>query len=241
MFEKFGEMDYEEFIRTAAAERQEGDLEALITLAVENGLEKEDAVTCYNTIRNNGVLFAQAPTGIGKTISTIFPAIKGLANNMGERIVYLTSKTITRVVAEEAYAMLIKNGLKIKVVSITAKEKSCLNDEVKCNGDDCKFAKDYFSKVDNAIEDIIRHENMISRDVIRKYSEKYQVCPFELSLDLTEWCHGVICDYNYAFDNRVRLKRIKEIKKLKDEIEKKESSFVSIRPTVEAPVVSWIV
>lgn len=170
--------------------------------------QRELAVTCYNTIRNNGVLFAQAPTGIGKTISTIFPAIKGLANNMGERIVYLTSKTITRVVAEEAYAMLIKNGLKIKVVSITAKEKSCLNDEVKCNGDDCKFAKDYFSKVDNAIEDIIRHENMISRDVIRKYSEKYQVCPFELSLDLTEWCHGVICDYNYAFDNRVRLKRI---------------------------------
>ena len=172
--------------------------------------QRELAVTCYNTIRNNGVLFAQAPTGIGKTISTIFPAIKGLANNMGERIIYLTSKTITRVVAEEAYDMLIKNGLKMKIVSITAKEKSCLNDEVKCNGDDCKFAKDYFSKIDNVIEDIVRHENIISRDVIRKYSEKYQVCPFELSLDLTEWCHGIICDYNYAFDNRVRLKRIFE-------------------------------
>ena len=172
--------------------------------------QRELAVTCYNTIRNNGILFAQAPTGIGKTISTIFPAIKGLTNNMGDRIVYLTSKTITGVVAEEAYAMLIKNGLKIKVVSITAKEKACLNDEVKCNADDCKFARDYFSKVDDVIEDIISHENIISREVIRKYSEKYQVCPFELSLDLTEWCHAIICDYNYAFDNRVRLKRIFE-------------------------------
>ena len=172
--------------------------------------QRELAVTCYNTIRNNGILFAQAPTGIGKTISTIFPAIKGLTNNMGDRIVYLTSKTITGVVAEEVYAMLIKNGLKIKVVSITAKEKTCLNDEVKCNADDCKFARDYFSKVDDVIEDIISHENIISREVIRKYSEKYQVCPFELSLDLTEWCHAIICDYNYAFDNRVRLKRIFE-------------------------------
>lgn len=172
--------------------------------------QRELAVTCYNTIRESGVLFAQAPTGIGKTISTIFPSIKALGNNMGGRVIYLTSKTITRVVAEEAYSMLVKNGLKIKIVSITAKEKSCLNKEVKCNSDDCKYANNYFSKVDVAIKDIITHEDVISREVIKKYSEKHEVCPFELSLDLTEWCHCIICDYNYAFDNRVRLKRIFE-------------------------------
>lgn len=172
--------------------------------------QRELAVNCYNSIKQKCILFAQAPTGIGKTISTIFPAVKGLAEGRGERIVYLTSKTITRVVAEEAYMKLIKNGLRFRFITLTAKEKACINDEVKCNPDECPYAVDYFSKINSVIIEILKAESTFPRATIEKYAKKYKVCPFELSLDLSSWCDGVICDYNYAFDPRAKLKRIFE-------------------------------
>ena len=172
--------------------------------------QRELAVSCYSNIRKKGILFAQAPTGIGKTISTIFPSIKGIGEGRGEKIIYLTAKTITRTVAEEAYIKLFKKDLKFKVVTITAKEKICLNDEVKCNPDDCIYAKDYFTKINDVINILIKKDNKFFRNEIIKYAREYKVCPFELSLDLSNWCDGVICDYNYAFDPRVKLKRIFE-------------------------------
>lgn len=172
--------------------------------------QRELAVNCYKNIRKKGIIFIQAPTGIGKTISTIFPAIKSICEGMGEKIIYLTAKTITRTVAEEAYDKLFKLGLQFKLVTITAKEKICLNDEVKCNPDECIYAKDYFTKINNVIKIIIKENNRFLRTEIIEYAKKYKVCPFELSLDLSDWCDGIICDYNYAFDPRVRLKRIFE-------------------------------
>lgn len=172
--------------------------------------QRELAVNCYNNIRKKGIIFIQAPTGIGKTISTIFPAVKSIGEGIGEKIIYLTAKTITRTVAEEAFDKLFKLGLQFKVVTITAKEKICLNDEVKCNPDECIYAKDYFTKINDVIKNIIKENNRFLRNEIIEYAKKYKVCPFELSLDLSEWCDGIICDYNYAFDPRVRLRRIFE-------------------------------
>lgn len=172
--------------------------------------QKELARICYNSVKQRGTLFLQAPTGIGKTISTIFPSIKSLAEGNGDRIIYLTSKTITRVVAEEAYLRLLKNRLRFKVVTITAKEKVCLNSEVKCNPEDCIYAKEYYTKINEIINSIIDKEDFFSREIIKKYAEEFKVCPFELSLDISDWTDGIICDYNYAFDPRVKLKRVFE-------------------------------
>lgn len=172
--------------------------------------QRELAVNCFSSIKQQGILFAQAPTGIGKTISTIFPSLKSIGEGRGEKIIYLTAKTITRTVAEEAYLKLYKEGLEFKVVTITAKEKICLNDEVKCNPDDCIYAKDYFNKINDVIISLIKKNNKFFRKDIIEYAKKYKVCPFELSLDLSDWCDGIICDYNYAFDPRVKLRRIFE-------------------------------
>ena len=172
--------------------------------------QRELAVNCFSSIKQQGILFAQAPTGIGKTISTIFPSLKSIGEGRGEKIIYLTAKTITRTVAEEAYLKLYKEGLEFKVVTITAKEKICLNDEVKCNPDDCIYAKDYFNKINDVIISLIKENNKFFRKDIIEYAKKYKVCPFELSLDLSDWCDGIICDYNYAFDPRVKLRRIFE-------------------------------
>jgi DNA excision repair protein ERCC-2 len=172
--------------------------------------QKDLAINAYNTIKEKAVMFAQAPTGIGKTISTLFPAIKALGQGKGERIIYLTAKTITRTVAEESVQILKDKGLDFRNVTLTAKEKICFMEKPKCNPEDCEYAKDYYDKVNEVIHNMIKQESTFSRTVIEKYSREYKVCPFELSLDLSLWCDGIVCDYNYAFDPRARLKRFFE-------------------------------
>ena len=172
--------------------------------------QRELAINCYKTIKQKGVLFAQAPTGIGKTISTVYPSIKALGEGRGSRIVYLTAKTITRTVAEEAFNKLKAKGLKCRNITLTSKEKICFQDKVKCNPEDCEYAVNYFGKVNDVVFEVIRKEWSISREIVENYARKFKVCPFELSLDLSLWCDAIICDYNYAFDPRVRLKRIFE-------------------------------
>lgn len=172
--------------------------------------QRELAVHIFNTIKEKGTLFAQAPTGIGKTISTVFPSIKAIGNGKGERIIYLTAKTITRTVAEEAVNKLIENGLKCRGITITAKEKICFKEKAICNPENCEYASGYYDRVNNVIFKIINKEDILNRDKIEYYAKIERLCPFELSLDLSIWCDIIICDYNYAFDPSAKLKRFFE-------------------------------
>ena len=164
----------------------------------------------YGTIKEKEMLFAQAPTGIGKTISTLFPAIKALGEEMGDKIIYLTSKTINREVAKETFNKLRNEGLKFKSIVLTAKEKSCINDEFECNPEKCIYAKDYYNKVNDVILEVLQENDSISLEILHNYAYKYKLCPFELSLDVSMYCDGIICDYNYMFDPRVSLTRMIE-------------------------------
>lgn len=161
----------------------------------------------YRTIMRQKLLFMQAPTGVGKTISTIFPAVKAVGEELADRIFYLTAKTITATVAKETFALLGKNGYRAKTIQITAKEKLCLCDEMECNPVNCPYAKGHFDRVNDAVFDLLCRCDMIERDDILSQADKYTVCPFELCLDTASWCDNIICDYNYVFDPNVYLKR----------------------------------
>ena len=165
------------------------------------------AVGTYKTITEKSHLFVQAPTGIGKTISTIFPSIKAIGEQKTSKIFYLTAKTITRQVAEEAFEKMRLNGLRFKTLTLTAKEKICFLDEPKCNIDNCDYAKGHYDRINNAILDIIQNNDNITRENIEQYAIKHMVCPFEFALDISLWVDCVICDYNYVFDPKVYLKR----------------------------------
>jgi Rad3-related DNA helicases len=165
------------------------------------------AAVVYGTIRDKKRLFVQAPTGIGKTISTIFPSIKALATQKLSTIFYLTAKTTTRATAEETLKIMFERGLRLKSITITAKEKVCLNDDTACNPEHCEYARGHYNRVNEAIFEIINSEDLITRDKIIKYSKKFQICPFEFCLDTALFCDYVICDYNYAFNPRVYLRR----------------------------------
>jgi DNA excision repair protein ERCC-2 len=169
--------------------------------------QRKLSVGIYRTIEQEKKLFAQAPTGIGKTISTIFPSVKAIGESKGEKIFYLTAKTITRTVAEDSFNILKNKGLRFKIVTLTAKDKICFCKECSCNPEDCEFAKGHFDRINDAIYDVITNEDIISRETIEKYSLKHKVCPFEFSLDISIWADSVICDYNYVFDPKAKLKR----------------------------------
>ncbi len=172
--------------------------------------QRELAVAVYRTLTQQKKIFVQAPTGIGKTISTLFPAVKAMGEGLTAKIFYLTAKTITRQVAEEAFIKMAEKGLRFKALTLTAKDKICFKEESNCTPEYCEFAKGHFDRVNEAIMAIVKKEDLMTRKVIEQYAQQYGVCPFEFSLDLALWADGVICDYNYVFDPRVYLKRFFE-------------------------------
>lgn len=161
----------------------------------------------YRTIIREKKLFIEAPTGVGKTISTVFPAVKAMGEKECGRIFYLTAKTITRTVAEHAFLILKEQGLQFKAVTITAKEKSCILEKVQCDPKICPRAKGHYDRINDALFELLSRENEINRELINSYADKHCVCPFEMNLDIALWADAVICDYNYAFDPNACLKR----------------------------------
>lgn len=170
--------------------------------------QRDLVASVYTSIVREKKIYIEAPTGIGKTISTVFPSVKAMGGGLISKIFYLTAKTITRTAAQNTFSILERNGLLIKTVIITAKEKICfLDDKPECNPVACDFADGHFDRINDAVYDMIIHENNITRDVICEYAKKHKVCPYEMSLDASLWTDAIICDYNYAFDPDVCLKR----------------------------------
>ena len=169
--------------------------------------QKDLVVSVYRSILRKKKLFIQAPTGVGKTMATVFPAVKAVGEGLANQIFYLTAKTITRTVAEKAFLTLKEQGLACKVITLTAKEKICFCEKAECNPDACPYAKGHFDRVNDAVFDMLTHTDDMSRDQIESYARKHTVCPFEMALDLSVWTDAVICDYNYVFDPNAHLRR----------------------------------
>jgi len=169
--------------------------------------QKQLAGYVYTTLSREKKLFIQAPTGVGKTISTVFPAVKAIGEEKGDKIFYLTAKTITRTVAQDTFQILRKKGLQFKTVVLTAKDKICFQEETACNPEACPYAKGHFERINDAIYDLLTSEDSFDRETIEEYAIKHNVCPFEMSLDMSLFSDGIICDYNYLFDPYVYLHR----------------------------------
>ncbi len=172
--------------------------------------QKDLAAAVYRTIVHGRKLFLEAPTGTGKTISTVFPTVKAMGEGKLSKIFYLTAKTITGSVAAEAFDTMRKNGaLRFKTCNITARDKICFLDEQtrNCNPEACPYARGHYDRVNDAIFDLLTASDCFDRQTIIEYAARHRVCPFEMSLDMSLFADGIICDYNYVFDPFVYLRR----------------------------------
>ncbi|WP_194843472.1 helicase C-terminal domain-containing protein [Paenibacillus sp. FSL W8-1187] len=182
--------------------------------------QRKLSAAVYRTLETRGGLFAKAPTGIGKTMSVLWPAVRALgepADGAGggkgggagvSRLFYLTARTTTRAAAEDALRRMEAQGLVLHAVTLTAKEKICPQEEVRCDGAECPFADGYFDRINGAVLDLLGSETLVTRETVERYALKHRVCPFEFSLDAAYAADAVIGDYNYVFDPKVSLKRL---------------------------------
>lgn len=169
--------------------------------------QKELVASVYRTMLRKKKLFIQAPTGVGKTIATLFPAVKAVGEGLGDKIFYLTAKTITRTVAWQAFDTLKEQALRMKVIVLTAKEKICFCEEANCNPDYCPYAKGHYDRVNDAVYELLTTSDEMNREILEEQARKWKVCPHEMSLDVSTWVDAVICDYNYVFDPNAHLRR----------------------------------
>jgi len=210
MIDAFKSWSY--YIKEWTKEREQSIVDLDFPFEYRKG-QRHIAIEVYRAIRDRNKLYVQAPTGIGKTISVLFPTVKALGEELTKKVFYLTAKTITRTVAEESIRLLENKGLHLKSVTLTAKDKICFEKDATCNPDECQYAKGHYDRVNETIYAILQMHDQLDREMIEKYARHYLVCPFEMQLDLTEWADMVICDYNYVFDPRVSLKRYFEEKR----------------------------
>lgn len=186
--------------------RDESILKLAFPFAQYRGGQRTLAVAAYRALVDSRRLFAEAPTGIGKTISVVFPAVKAMGEGHFEKIFYLTAKTVGRTIAEMAFADLRRTGLRLRTVTLTAKDKMCFYEGQPCDASTCPFALGYFDRVKSAVQKALtRDEN--TQSTLQEVARQHQVCPHALALDVSLWVDAVICDYNYVFDPKTYLRR----------------------------------
>ena len=169
--------------------------------------QRDLAKYTYAMAKKRGRLFAEAPTGIGKTISTLFPFTKALKDDDNSKIFYLTAKTSGRESAHQAVKLLKENGLSLSDIMITAKDKICFCKGQACNPEECPYAKGYYNKIQTVLRYAILNYDDFDLQTITQLAYENQICPFEFELDLSLFMDVIICDYNYLFDPISYMKR----------------------------------
>ncbi|MDX9692127.1 MAG: helicase C-terminal domain-containing protein [Acholeplasmataceae bacterium] len=168
--------------------------------------QRELMNACYQTIRDEDTLYAIAPTGIGKTMATLFSSIKSLTDP-NQKIFYVTAKTVGKKIAIDTMKLLKDKGLSSKVIEITSKDTTCFLEKRRCDPEFCPFAKGFFDRLRDATIDIFQNEQIMHREVVESYARKHMICPFEFSLYVSYFVDIIIADYNYVFDPRIHLIR----------------------------------
>ena len=168
--------------------------------------QREMMTAVYQTMKDDDLLFAIAPTGIGKTMASLFATLKSLSED-NQKIFYLSAKTQGKKVALDSMDILHEAGLETKTLEITSKDVTCFLEKRECDPEKCPFAKGFFDRLTTAMQDIFDHETLMTRSVVESYARKHIVCPFEFSLYVSYYVDVIICDYNYAFDPRIHLIR----------------------------------
>ncbi len=171
--------------------------------------QRELSVAVYNTINESDRLFACAPTGIGKTMGCLFPSLKAMSEGKADKVFYLTAKTMTATRAMNAVRVIYDRdpSIELKTIMITAKDKACFLETRNCSAEACPYSNGYYDRINDVVFEAIQKYNCFDFELICSIAKEYNVCPYELSLDISQWCDIIICDYNYLFDPKVKLQR----------------------------------
>lgn len=169
--------------------------------------QRELARTVYRSVRDGKNLFLEAPTGLGKTLATLFPAVRALPRLGDGQIFYVTAKTPGRFAAAEALEKIRRSGARVRSLMLTAKKKICFTESpTGCDVRTCPYALGYHDRIKPAVRELLTHDHL-DRETVERVAQTHLVCPFELSLDASLWTDVIVGDFNYVFDPTARLQR----------------------------------
>ena len=172
--------------------------------------QRRFAANVYVALREKKRLFAQAPTGIGKTMAALYPALLAIGEGKCQRAVFLAARTTGRRSALDAMSRLHAAGANAMTSEITAKDKICPREMRDCRAEVCPLAKGFFDRLPGALCEALTL-CMLDREAIQSLAMRHQICPFELSLEIAALSDVVVCDYNYVFDPLVAMDRLLQI------------------------------
>ena len=171
--------------------------------------QRQFAANVYVAVRDRKRLFAQAPTGIGKTMAAVYPALRALGEGKCARVLFLAARTTGRRSALHALSMVQENGGDVLAAEIAAKDKVCLLEERDCRPESCPYAAGFYDRLPAAL-DAALSMRMLDRETVSQLAQEHRICPFELSLELAMLADAVVCDYNYVYDPAVAIDRLME-------------------------------
>ena len=204
------------FLRDRKLKRMPAAASAPFPYSTLRNSQTEMIKECYRDIKHGNRLFCQAPTGIGKTVSTLYPSVKCMGEGVADKIFYLTSKASIKREAYNALEKMNAAGASLKGIVLSSREQMCVCDAAKkrggrlssnCRPDICPYAKAYYDKANGAIEELMSSRECLDSNTVKSFARSREVCPYELSLDLSMLCDVIVCDYNYVFSPTVYLKR----------------------------------
>ena len=169
--------------------------------------QRQLAKRVFRGFRDGADWLVEAPTGSGKTMACVFPALKAMGEGVLDRLVFLTSRGTGQRAAQEALARVGTEGRALTSVTVTAKERICFNPGTPCDPELCSYSRGYFDRAPAARRELLAR-GLCRREDVEQVARRFDVCPFELSLEAAAWADVVVCDYNYVFDPVVRLKRL---------------------------------
>ncbi|WP_162845982.1 ATP-dependent DNA helicase [Seongchinamella sediminis] len=161
----------------------------------------------YKCIDQGGQAMLEAPTGIGKTAAVLYPALKAMAENKHEALVFVTARTVGRRSAEDCLALMAGAGMQASSLSLTAKESVCFSPGKACHGDDCPFARGYYDRLPGALAEAIQH-GVLDRAAVERIARAHEVCPYQLAQDLLPWVDIVVADMHYVYSLTAGLDRL---------------------------------
>jgi DNA excision repair protein ERCC-2 len=176
--------------------------------------QREMAEIVYKCIAQGGQLLLQAPTGIGKTAAVLYPALKAMAADKHDVIVFVTARTVGRRAAEDSFAQFAEAGLRLRSLSLTAKETVCFSPGKACHGEDCPFAAGYYDRLPAAREAAMA-ETVLNRDAVEELARRFTVCPYQLAADLLPWVDATVADIHYVYSFYAGLARQMEASSLR--------------------------
>ena len=173
--------------------------------------QRDFIIEAFRSIKSKKRLVVEAPTGTGKTMASLYPALKSIGNGDADKIFYLTGKTTTALAALNAIDIMREQIPDLRAIHISSKEKCCVTYPPRarrvCDPKHCHVTRGYFDKINEAIKELLENHRTYTKEIIDTVSAKYSVCSYELSLELSEWCELVVCDYNYLFDLQAYFRR----------------------------------